>query len=56
MGQENYVEYSSYPGMCVLQAHTLRNLVDMANNEGILKDDIVGVIQEEGTFFLLYYK
>ena len=43
-------------GMAVLQAHSLRNLVEQVNEKGIMKEDIVKVFKEEETFFLLYYK
>lgn len=46
----------------VLQARSLRELVETANGinattpSKILKDDIVSIFNEEGTWFLLYYK
>lgn len=46
-----------------LQAHSLRDLLHQLNNYNtthtnspILKDDIVDIYKEEGTFILLYYK
>lgn len=46
-----------------LQAHSLRDLLHQLNkyntthtNSPILKDDIVDIYKEEGTFILLYYK
>ena len=49
--------------MDYLQAHSLRELLALVNthnincpNSRILKEDIVNIINEEGTFILLYYK
>lgn len=42
--------------LTVLQAGSLRKLIEQANERHILKDDIVQVIKNEETFFLLYYK
>lgn len=46
-----------------LQAHSLRDILIQVNthNENypdnpILRDDIVDILKEEGTFILLYYK
>lgn len=52
--QQDYVYEQDY--LSVLQAHSLRELVDQANDQGVLKEDIVNVLQDEGTWFLLYYK
>ena len=50
----------------VLQSHNLRALVQKVNDinvsnypntdKMILKEDIVDIIEQEGTYFLLYYK
>lgn len=42
-------------GMRVLQATSLRSLVEQVNDKGIIKEDIVYIHKSEGTFFLLYY-
>lgn len=48
--------------LAVLRAHSLRELVETVNSindttpSKILKDDIVSVFNEEGTWFMLYYK
>lgn len=46
-----------------LQAHSLRDLLHQLNSYNkaypdtpIIKDDIVDIYKEEGTFILLYYK
>lgn len=46
-----------------VQSHSLRELIAMVNkyNENnpanpILKEDVVEILKEEGTFILLYYK
>ena len=46
-----------------IQAHSLRDLLEAVNewnskypDSAILKDDIVQIMNEEGTFILLYYK
>lgn len=46
----------------VIQASSLRELVETVNRindsspSKILKDDIVNIFTDDGTFFLLYYK
>lgn len=47
--------------MAVLQAHSLRELIEQVNeiNKGaskILKEDIVTILKEDETFFLLYFR
>jgi len=49
--------------MDYLQAHSLRDLILKVNSQNIdnpgspiLKEDIVEIIESEGTFILLYYK
>lgn len=47
--------------LAVLQAHSLRELISQVNSinngEGTLcKEDIVQIIKEDETFFLLYFK
>lgn len=46
-----------------LQAHSLRELINIVNAHNknntehpILKEDIVNISNEEGTYILLYYK
>lgn len=46
-----------------LQTHSLRDLLELVNynnttypDNPILKDDIVQILHEEGTYILLYYK
>lgn len=46
----------------VLQGHSLRDIVTQVNHYNdhtpapILKEDIVSLFHEEGTWFLIYYK
>lgn len=46
----------------VLQGHSLREIVDQVNSINnstpapIVKDDIVRIFNDEGTWFLIYYK
>lgn len=58
--QENSMEYSEDKGydygMAVLQARSLRELVERVNDNGIMKEDIVDIIGGDEGFFLLYYK
>ena len=47
--------------LAVLQAHSLRDIVDTINSRNatdhpILKDDIVTLLKEDETYFMLYYK
>lgn len=51
--------------LAVLQAHSLRELIEKVNginsnsfdcSKMILREDIVELVREDGTFFLLYYK
>lgn len=47
--------------LAVLQSHSLRDIVDAvnANNKAgnpILREDIVSLLKEDETYFLLYYK
>jgi hypothetical protein len=42
--------------MAVLQAYSMRNLVDQVNKNEIQKEDIVNLIKEHDTFFLIYYR
>lgn len=46
-----------------VEAHTLRDLINKVNShnddtpsKAILKEDIVNILKEEGTYILLYYK
>lgn len=47
--QDNY-------GMDVIQAGSLRRLVEIVNDNGIMKEDIVHIHHDGEVFFLLYYK
>lgn len=46
----------------VLQAHSLRELVETVNlinetgSSKILKEDVLTLFKEDGTYFMLYYK
>jgi len=42
--------------MAALSSMTLRNLISKVNELGIQKEDIVKVVKEGESFFLLYYK
>jgi hypothetical protein len=43
--------------LCVLQAQSLRDLVERVNAMGnIYKEDIVSLLHEDGCYFLLYFK
>lgn len=50
--EENAYQY----GMAVLQANSLRELVDKVNDNGIMKEDIVKIVGDAENYFLLYYK
>lgn len=46
-----------------IEAHTLRDLLNKVNshnteypNKAILKEDVLKILKEEGTYILLYYK
>lgn len=47
--------------LAVLQAHSLRDIVDTINQQNktdfpILREDIVSLLKEDETYFMLYYK
>lgn len=48
--------------LAVLQAHSLRDLTNIVNeinasgDTKILKDDIVSLLKEDNTYFLVYYR
>jgi hypothetical protein len=42
--------------LTVLQAHFLRELISQANIQSIKKEDVVNIIHDDDTWFLLYYK
>ena len=50
--EENAYQY----GMEVLQANSLRELVDKVNDNGVMKEDIVKIMRDNENYFLLYYK
>lgn len=61
--ETNYNYGNAKRQMGFMQAYSLRELIDRVNahNENdpahpILKEDVVEILKEEGTFILLYYK
>ena len=56
MAQNDYVEDSSIPKLDTIQARSLRELVSKANEETVMKEDIVKILKEDSTWFLLYYR
>lgn len=42
--------------MAVLQAHSLRDMIQEVNEAFIQKEDIVQVLEGDNGYFLLYYK
>ena len=50
------MDESKSESMAVLQAYSLRTLVEQVNSNGIKKEDIVHITKESDTFFLLYYR
>lgn len=47
--------------LTVLQSHSLRDIVDAVNAQNrtdhpILREDIVTLLKEDETYFMLYYK
>ena len=42
--------------MTAMAADTIREIVRTANEEGIKKEDIVSLLNENGQFVLIYYK
>ena len=42
--------------MNAMVANTIREIVRTANEEGIKKEDIVSLLNENGQFVLIYYK
>lgn len=42
--------------MTALAANTIREIVRLANEEEIERDDIVSLLKENGQFVLVYYK
>lgn len=40
----------------VIQAQSLRSIIDQANSLNLSKDNFVQVIRHDDGFFLLYYK
>lgn len=42
--------------MTALAANTIREVVRLANGEGIERDDIVSLLKENGQFVLVYYR
>lgn len=48
--------YEDCGGLTVIQAHSIRSLVEQANDAGVMKEDIVNILRDEENWFLLYYK
>ena len=42
--------------MTAMAADTIREIVRTANEDGIKKEDIVSLLNENGQFVLIYYK
>lgn len=42
--------------LAALSSMTLRGLIQKANDEHVVKDDVVTVLRENEVFVLLYYK
>ena len=42
--------------MTAITANTIREIVRVANEERIKRDDIISLLKENGQFVLLYYK
>lgn len=42
--------------MTAIAANTIREIVKIANDEYIYKEDIVSLLKENGQFVLVYYK
>lgn len=42
--------------LTAISSMTLRNLINKVNELGVQKEDIVRIVKENETFFLLYYK
>lgn len=42
--------------MTAIAANTIREIVKIANEEGIKREDIVSLLKENGQFVLVYYK
>lgn len=56
------MERSDKTQLGAIQAHSLRSLVETVNHinedspEQILKEDIITILKDEDTYFLLYFK
>ena len=48
--------YDSMSSMRVVMAPTVRKLVDIINNKGIIRDDIVAIKRFDEQFYAFYYK
>jgi len=43
--------------LCAIKSSTVRDLVEAANNMGVMKDNIVSILQENsGSYVLIYYQ
>ena len=51
-----YADGNYQYGMEVIQASSLRELVEKVNDKGVMKEDIVDFVKDEENFFLLYYR
>ena len=48
--------YDSMSSMRVVMAPTVRKLVDIINNKGIIRDDIVAIKRFDEQFYAFYYR
>lgn len=48
--------YDSMSSMRVVMAPTVRKLVDIVNNKGIIRDDIVAIKRFDEQFYAFYYR
>ena len=48
--------YDTMSSMRVVMAPTVRKLVDIINNKGIIRDDIVAIKRFDEQFYAFYYR
>lgn len=48
--------YDNMASMRVVMAPTVRKLVDIINNKGIIRDDIVAIKRFDEQFYAFYYR
>lgn len=46
----------SHQIMTAFAANTLREIVNMANEENIKREDIISLLKDNGQFWLVYFK